>query len=671
MKRPLMLWIAACMAWTVSARTEPLLIMQENYPRAFFFRIAEAKAADASVPYAQWDATFSRLMGIEGKALDEEHPERMATNVRAFTQFKQNHPEQLVLLHFCGRARDPRFQTENYFSGHWVYYNGARITADVPEESGETDIHVGDSGPFMAGDDVGLCALDANGKPDWGISEQTRVLSVDSDGKTLRVTRGLYGATPRAFSRDKAYAAAHVAEVKSEGPRVPDWYYNHSLTCPRDVQGRTCADILNDQLAAYFAPGGEIETFDGVALDVLNYDIGASNKKSRGPDCDADGVRDDGVVGGMNVYGAGVIEFCRELRQKLGDGKFILGDGQGDDNQRAEGLVSGVESEGWPHLRDGAIADWSGGMNRLLFWQANARPSIFNYINHKFIVPGHGEGEKHMEVPYSTHRLVFAAAQILGVAICSSNEAPADKDELAGIWDEFWKGAAHERGWLGKPVGASRRLAAEQPDVFQGAGAPAASAVLSNFSGNGVGFEIENGRLKVTATGDKKELEFTLRNVPCNGPDLYLSITAQGGPFPGYPPDMPRRMTVKSIEGVETPTEHYTWVNGKDFTSTFYYGDVTGPTAQFRITVEGASPLWLTLTGHAHPDAVVREFEHGLVAANPSLQDYTFDLESLFPGQRFRRFQGTALQDPATNNGAPVAGPLALGPKDALFLAKE
>ncbi|MCX7014168.1 MAG: hypothetical protein NTW86_16730 [Candidatus Sumerlaeota bacterium] len=599
--------------WMVSANSSahgaPLLIMQGDYPRAYFFRSAEGQAANTNNTYAEWDATFSRLMGIEGKVFDEEVPGRMARNPQFFAQFKSDHPNQLVLLHFNGRARDPAFETSNYFAGHWIYHNGAMITADVPAQSADTDIHVSDTGLFLTNmgrygtnnDDIGLCALNAQGKPDWSQSEQVTLVSVD-------------------------------------------------------------------ELAGRFGAGGLCETFDGVEFDVLMYNLGNSNA-TRGPDCDADGAKDAGVIGGFNVYGAGVIEFCRELRQKMGEGKFIMADGMGEGNQRAVGILNGIESEGWPALSDSAIDDWSGGINRHFFWEANGRAPVFNYINHKFTVPG-GSGQQ-QEVPYSTHRLVFAAAHFLNAGICYSYTPPKTGSELVGVWDEFWKGTAHEIGWLGQPLGPARRLAEEQPDVFGGAGSPATSAILSKFAGTNMTFTIDGGRVKVTATGGATELGFNLKNVPLSGPDIYLSITAHGDPLPGYPPEMPRVMTVKSTEGITTPTEHMTWANGQDFTSTFYYGDVIGATGKFHLTVEGTGPIWLTLTGRAHPDAVVREFEHGAIVANPSLHDYAFDLASLFPGQSFRRFQGTALQDPATNNGALISSPLTLHSKDALFMVKE
>lgn len=53
-----------------------LRILSDEYPRVFFFRQAEGVAAHKTVSYEQWEKTFERLMGIEGKVLDEEVPGR-------------------------------------------------------------------------------------------------------------------------------------------------------------------------------------------------------------------------------------------------------------------------------------------------------------------------------------------------------------------------------------------------------------------------------------------------------------------------------------------------------------------------------------------------------------------------------------------------------------------
>jgi hypothetical protein len=83
-------------------------------------------------------------------------------------------------------------------------------------------------------------------------------------------------------------------------------------------------------------------------------------------------------------------------------------------------------------------------------------------------------------------------------------------------------------------------------------------------------------------------------------------------------------------------------------------------------------PIWLSAVGvHPAPDAIYREFEHGLVLGNPAPHGYCFDLARLLPGRKFRRLRGSAEQDPTTNNGSAVDGPVTPGPKDGLFLIRQ
>jgi len=68
---------------------------------------------------------------------------------------------------------------------------------------------------------------------------------------------------------------------------------------------------------------------------------------------------------------------------------------------------------------------------------------------------------------------------------------------------------------------------------------------------------------------------------------------------------------------------------------------------------------------------MAREFENGLVLANPSMQPYTFDLQALYPGYHFQRLQGSTAQDPKVNNGKPAGPTVTLEPRDGLFLVRE
>jgi len=648
-------WLLACIApLAAGGGLDELRVLGGGYPRAFFFRQAEGFAANNRIDYARWEHAFARLMGIEGKVLEEEVPGRSERNIAFFTRFKKRHPDQLVLLHFNGNARDPRYEAEKFFAGHWIYYNGAKILSDVPAEGGETEIRVANATLFRTGvgryrtsnEDVGLCLLDDAGRPNWHESEQTQLVAVDVKRRVIRVKRGCYGTKPRAFPANRAYAAAHAHEGPWGRSSHLLWFYNYSTRCPRDKAGRACADVLAADVAARFAPGGELAAFDGLEFDVLHHALGGRGK--RAPDCDADGRPDKGFFGGVNTYGGGVVEFCRKLRARLGDGRLILADGASVNSQRAFGLLNGIESEGWPHLSDWEMRDWSGGLNRHFFWAANARPPVFNYVNHKFTTRGEKPGQRiRPDVPFSTHRLVLAAAVFTDSAICYSFPPPKDRPgELIGIWDELRKGTENVVGWLGKAAGPARRLALEQPDLLKGKGR----------------------NLLRSMQPDGRQLRFRLNHVPCRGPDLVVALTARAEPMKRCPKEIARLLWV----GTDEKTRFMSFANGRDFTSVFYFPDVKGREATIEIAVEGTEPATISaVTAHAHPDALCREFEHGVVLANPSPRPYTFDLAKLFPGRSFRRLRGSPAQDPTTNNGQPVGGSVTLLPRDALFLVEQ
>ncbi|MBM4017806.1 MAG: hypothetical protein FJ288_05670 [Planctomycetes bacterium] len=115
-----------------------------------------------------------------------------------------------------------------------------------------------------------------------------------------------------------------------------------------------------------------------------------------------------------------------------------------------------------------------------------------------------------------------------------------------------------------------------------------------------------------------------------------------------------------------------TFVGREDFASAFYFPDAGAGEADVEFSIEGAEAVLISaVTAHAHADAIVREFDRGLVLANPSARPYEFDVAALAPGGKFRRIQGSALQDPKTNDGSAVAGKVTLGPKDALFLVRD
>lgn len=826
-----------------------LRILQGDYPRAFFFRASEGQAANAATKYEAWDAEFSRLMGIMGKALDEEVLGREQRNPEFFTRFKQAHPEQAVLLHFNGRARDPRFHTEKYFAGHWIYREATQIVAPVPAETGETTIQVRDAGDFQvntgryknANDDIALFGVTADGKHDWNHCEQVQLLAVDHKAGTIRVRRGCYGTRPLAFPAGARAAAHHV-----EGPWGRNnhlmWHHNFATHCPRDAEGKTSADRLVDDLAAWFGPGGKLAAFDGLEFDVMYHETHG--------DTDGDGKADDGVIAGISQYGIGVMAFAGQLRTRLGPSRIIQADGAlgpgGRRSQRAVASLNGIESEGFPNLNDWAFEDWSGGLNRHTFWAAAAHPPSFSYINHKWTepIPGRPGEHRNPEVPFSSHRLALAAAQFTDAAVCFSYLPARDADGKTGIWDELRGGALNRAGWLGRPLGAAVHVAAGTPDLLAGQDQRQRMQELARRISGDVTVTAEADGVRIRPTqATAAQVRFSVRDVQARERDMLVVLTAHAEPRTGYPREMPRflefelsggatslltpvpehggmarrgkpeepvdresgarlqwqaraliggralpaysihppylgskgyvywmrdvdvspdtelrfslgmgerspersdgvwfkvlaaelsggrvgaftplferstkanewipcrvpldryagrRVRLKFVadcgpkdnattdqgywgdvkiapsgydeSAVTAPSQSMTWLNDRALPSTFACRDIRSPRVNLTFTVEGPEPVVVSgLTAHAHPDAMYRLFEHGIVLANPSLRPYAFDLAALAPGHRFRRLAGASTQDSKTNNGAPVEGPLTLEPRDAVFLLR-
>lgn len=690
-----------------SARPTPgPAILTAPYPRAFFFRMSEGFASRTDWGYERWDGAFSRLMGIEGKVLEEELSGREARNIDFFTRFKRQHPDQLVLLHFNGNARRPDWRPERYFAGHWLYYNGSKVLSELSAEESESVVLVEDPRLFMThigrfknnNEDLGICLLDENGKPDWSQSEQVQLLSIDETARALRIKRGCYGTRPRQFPAGTSYIAAHTSEGPWERQGALSWAYNHASTCPKDASGHTCGEVLADELAGLLLPGGQLETFDGVELDSLLHTCLPQRDEApgRAEDCDADGRPDGGLVQGLNVYGIGVARFCRRLREQLGDRKLLLADGGFLINQRVSGVLNGIESEGWPESRDHQIRDWSSGLNRLWFWRENSRPPVFNYINHKFTAPGEPPGTHVPEVPYSTHRLVQAVAQFTDAGFCYSLSPPPDGGIGPGIWDELIKGREKRIGWLGRPLGPASRLALRSPDLLQGKGKTMSLGFLAEWHGREAELTVDDAELRIAArNSNSSTLRISLRDVPISGQDLFIQVTMRGDPMTGYPREIARLTWLSLTESParrggepddtvrkrslrangtkrnEPSRKQMTWTNTKRFKSGFYFTNLNCKAVDLTFEVEGTEPVWVSgLTAHAGPDVIYREFEHGVVLANSAPHPYTLDLEGILPDQRFRRIPGTTAQDPATNNGELVGGTLTLAGRDALFLAR-
>ena len=629
---------------------EPM-IYSSGYPRAFFFRIAGNKARNPNVKYTGWEIAFRRLMGVEGKALDEEISDTEVKVPEFFTRFKTDYPEQLVLLHFSGNARLPDYDSDGFFAGHWIYNKATDISGSVPNESGYTAIHVADTSTFQTNigrfndknSDLVLYEL-IDGMPDWETSEQVKLISVDHANSVITVERGCYGTVPRSFSVNQARAAAHISEGPWSGTTGLSWFYNLSTECPRDSAGKNCADIIVENLAPKLRPDGLLGAFDGVVFDATG--------NSQSGDLNGDGEIDNGIINGINTYAIGIVEFFKKLRLAMGKDYLIMADGGSMYSQRGFRFLSGTESEGWPIAADTTVRGWSTAMNFQRFSRREAQEPKLGYLNHRFtdIFASDLPSQNNPVVPFPVHRLVFAAAQFCDLAISYSAMPPADPNDVleAGIWDELKKGTDNEIGWLGQPLGPAVHLAVQSSNLLE-------NVVLPQSA-------VSNGNRVIT------------QNIYCPGSNLLVTLRVSCDPLDGYSPDYPRLMKVetgRTPAGWQQHTIPMTWVNGEEFEASFYFREITNSSVTLSIQIEGTNDARIhSAAAYAYPDVMYREFEHGLILANPSMSAFSFNLQELFPGKNYRRLQASTQQDTAVNNGDAVNGTVTLSPLDALFLVK-
>jgi hypothetical protein len=208
------------------------------------------------------------------------------------------------------------------------------------------------------------------------------------------------------------------------------------------------------------------------------------------------------------------------------------------------------------------------------------------------------------------------------------------------------------------------RLADRSPDLLGG-------ALLKNLQSQNARFTAANGEVQVAAvTPGGGPIQFSLKNVPTDGPDLLVKLTVRAEASEALDREIARRLWV-SVNTIP-PERFQLWVNAKDFTSRVFFRNAADGPVDLSFEMEGGDPITISgLTVHAHADAMYREYERGLVLVNPSLHPYAFDLAEHLPGQSFRRLKGSPQQSPDTNDGSAVNAAVELAAKDGLFLVRE
>lgn len=658
-------------------------VFEEGFPVTFFFRSESLTTNPPWSSTSNWLAFFDQLGGIVNKVKEEELA-NLSPNILGHNQaLASQDASQMVAVHVNGVAGDPEFYGNDFDASHWLYFPGTSNSSAITTTS--TTILVADGSVFSNSvgngsadfdDEIVAVRIDGSGDLLWDESEHMRVTNVA--GNTITVERNIYGlaSSPLAFDRGQAHLAAHVWNGPWGNLSTNHllWWFNFSQACPLDAQGRTAGDSLADFWAAEFESNADLEDFDGLQLDIAEWELPSPG--GRTPDVDNDGVADGGFFGSFNSHGAGYYEFLQELRCALGPDKLLLADGGRPDSQRATNLLNGMEAEALSAFNDPLFTDWSSNLNRFHFWNTHRNQLyLFNYVNNKdnTVDPQNLPDP----FPFNRSRVVLTVAQHLTMAVCAGVDPPPDptSSDPHDIWDELRNGTNDTYNWLGLPRGPVRRLAAETSDLLNGTGVSTShwTAVDTNAPSH-VGSTIQFTSAN-PGSSDKLTFRFNLPSGVGSG-DLFFRFEVEADPLAGFDEDVPRKFSVTALDIVldsEDQASEQFGLAGTGLTeATFYYRDaVPGTSAALELEFEGSGQVYLRdVTLHSATDAMAREFESGVVLTNPSTAAYSFDLAALFPGRSFRRICGTAYQDDTTNDGSSVGSTVSIPALDGLFLVK-
>ena len=652
-------------------RLDKLEIFEEEYPRAGYFRVAEFAIRKFyngdEGGYRPWSRRMAELSGIMGKTeyeelLDNNPHEQIYT---WFKRFKDEYPEKFVIVHMNGRGRIPNYRLEKFSPGHWLYFEGSDVQTSLPAATEskyrkEMWIEVDDPSHFRMDngmrfnrpDDITLVRKKADGTFDWEHAEYVRLIEIR--GNQLLVQRAMFNSEARAFEAGKTYAAPHVMGGPWETTYNMVWYYNLSTACPRDARGKSCADVLLEELSGHFAEGGRWETFDGVQFDVM-MSIPTTGyherRKALGQraDVNMDGKQDDGMIDGVQTYGIGCYDFLTRLRAAVGPDRIIAADGREHGCQRTgNGALNGVEMEGIPEQRPYGYITWSTTYNMLNLWKPLTANPKFNYGAFRYNTPDH-LSRKEM---FQYYRLGFAQSVFTdSFILCNSWLTLHEIPNLRELFDLD----KHEPviGWLGKPLSEARFMAAEAPDQLNGMGNPICPGILTDapsrpsvHASQPVTYATaeftEEGVLEITPTKERDVFGFVLRNVPYISDEVYVEVTMRStGKGAATPEGYNRALVVSANQQQKRFMEQRSVVTEKWTTHRFYFANtydcmtrtklVYNPKGEHQFNLRfmmqdtDSSIEIKKITVHSASEIVERTFEHGVVVANLSNKPYTYE----------------------------------------------
>lgn len=649
----------------------PSIFSHNLQPETVYFRYAEGSLRKTNYT-EKWAKRWSKLDGIIVKGLEEEVGNITESAIPKLSYYREQYPKKLMMLHINGGGRNPTFNLKDFDASHFLYYQGTKNLSGIPYSENDTVIKVKDTSNFKLKsgrgkrgvDDLVMTALTSKGKPDWQRYEYLTLKAVNHDDSTITVSRARFGTRPLFLPKNKAYIAVHVGSgpwLKGSNQKV--WTYNWSSTAPLGPSGNTLAAILSKELAGYVNQGGDFSMMNGIAFDVLT-DRRGNKKRGRTVkmDFNGDGKGNSILTSGVNTWSVGVIDFLSQLREQLEPSKIITSDGHKTDHQRGFGILNGIESEAWPDHYDLEVNHWSDGINRHKYWEMVSREPKFSYVKIE-----HYYDKKHniVKLAPNIQRLIIAGTLFSDAVISPANTNLTSKHDN---WPEITAGDAKQYHWLGEPKGGLVRVGEHIP-VLDLSGAILLSA-LENAS-TGLNMKLADKGLELTTKNRNLEFALPISNDNHTG-NMFIELTASAEPLAEYPENRARLMQVST--SVNPKRKLMTWLGKESFEAIFYFDQVEkhksgAESKSVKFSVEGGESVTIESIKVFYESAFgYREYDKGLVIANPSYQAREVDLAKYFSEACFQKLRSKRFPD--VYNGQRVEILIKVPPKDAVFLQK-
>lgn len=667
--------------------------------------------------------TLSRLNGIANWAMVEQN-EAGGPSRPILAMFKGDFPTQLVLPNVSTVWRSPNYHhdtldlqcvpilpleedgTAGLTANHWLYLQGCSVNpgmdaAATSVDVGPTNIHLFEEDldeddpvdtPYVFGDELLLCSMNG-GLPDFTNAEFARI--TDRVQNTLYLERGIAGSSAKDFSGGVMYLAP-VANFETGAPLK--WNLNLSTACPTlPTNSKRAWEIVADQFEGWFAPNGPLDGFDGLYAETGSlFGDRFVNLGDRGGtgDHDGDALGEGGFIGGRNTFANGQFLLHKELRTRLDPDLLIASSASGvPDTQRSFLWLDGCHYEFFPDLSC-AFDGWSTGLNNLAFYDSRTSDKKFDLVTLR-TCPNAGAGGPHLNRlamalgTMSESIIGFSAENVFQVEIEEPPSCPQDPLDINfPIPDEIRGGCLQQKNWLGMPMGPMVRPGLDAPDLLGGIGAPPSLPLLAHFTSSEatislvqLGFGASNRALQFvpvipapidSPAGWSASFEDLDELLPIEDDDLLVSFEIRGQLIPDADGiAMPRVLGIhlgqsSSVEPL------YTFFDGQWFSASFYW---RGP-SQSELEFEFERLGWVQLRNfevRAAADVALREYENGLILANPSDEPYSFaaEIAQLGWSPGFSRIAGYMTPDVNDGSSFTSPSPQSVPARDALFLLRN